>query len=87
MVPLDEWWEDWSSATQPRIIPELVIAGRSTEVDALGEWAKGVPSHWYVQGDTKDEAIAFLAAAAHSRTAQWGAELLARALVVKTEDA
>ena len=53
----------------------------------MGEWAKGVPSHWYVQGDTKDEAIAFLAAAAHSRTDQWGAELLARALVVRTEDA
>ena len=87
VVPLDEWWEGWSSATQPQIIPELVIAGRSTEVDALGEWAKGVPSHWYVQGDTKDEAIAFLAAAAHSRIDQWGAALLAKALVVRTEDA
>ena len=87
VVPLDEWWEGWSSATQPQIISELVIAGRSTEVDALGEWAKGVPSHWYIQGDTKDEAIAFLAAGAHSRTDQWGAELLARALVVRTEDA
>lgn len=87
VVPLDEWWEGWSSATQPGIIPELVIAGRSAEVDALSEWTKGVPGHWYVQGDTRDEAIAFLAAAANSRTDQWGAELLARALVVKTEDA
>ena len=87
VVPLDEWWEGWSSATQPGIIPELVIAGRSAEVDALSEWAKGAPGHWYVQGDTRDEAIAFLAAAANSRTDQWGAELLARALVVKTEEA
>ena len=86
-MPLDEWWESWSSATQPQIIPELVIAGRSTEVEALGEWAKGVPSLWYVQGDTRDEAIAFLAAAAHSATDQWGAPLLAKSLVVKTEDA
>ena len=87
VVPLDEWWESWSSATQPQIIPELVIAGRITEVESLGEWAKGVPSHWYVQGDTRDEAIAFLAAAAHSTAAQWGAPLLAKSLVVKTEDA
>ena len=54
VVPLDEWWESWSSATQPKIIPELVIAGRSAEVDALGEWARGAPSYCYVQGDTRD---------------------------------
>ena len=87
VVPLDEWWEEWSSATQPQIIPELVLAGRSAEVDALGEWAKGAPGHWYVQGDIRDEAIAFLAGAAHSAAEQWGAALLAKALVVKTEDA
>ena len=87
VVPLDEWWEEWSSATQPQIIPELVLAGRSAEVDALGEWAKGAPGHWYVQGDTRDEAIAFLAGAAHSAAEHWGAALLAKALVVKTEDA
>ena len=87
VVPLDEWWENWSSATQPKIIPELVIAGRGTEADALGEWIKGTPGHWYVQGDTGDEAIAFLAGAAHSAADQWGAALLARALIVKTEDA
>ena len=87
VVPLDEWWENWSSATQPQIIPDLVIAGRGAEADALGEWAKGVASHWYVQGDTRDEAIAFLAGAAYSAADQWGAALLSRALVVKTEDA
>ena len=87
VIPLDEWWESWSSATQPKIIPELVIAGRSAEVDALGEWATGAPGHWYVQGDTRDEAIAFLAGAAHSAAEQWGAALLTKALVVKTEDA
>ena len=87
MVPLDEWWDSWTSATQPKIIPELVAAGRGIEVDALSEWARGAPGHWYVQGDTRDEAIAFLAVAAHSAADQWGAALLARALVVKTKDA
>ena len=87
VVPLDEWWEEWSSATRPQIIPDLVNAGRSVEVDALGEWAKGAPGHWYVQGDTRDEAIAFLASAAHFAAEHWGTALLAKALVVKTEDA
>ena len=72
VVPLDEWWEGWASATQPKIIPELVTAGRGMEVTALGEWAMEEPGHWYVQGDTRDEVIAFLAAAAHSAAEQWG---------------
>ena len=87
VVPLDEWWENWSSATQPKIIPELVVAGRRAEVDSLGEWVKGASGHWYVQGDTREEAIAFLAGAAHSAADQWGTPLFAKALVVKTEDA
>ena len=88
VVPLDEWWENWSSSTHPQIIPDLVIAGRSAEADALGEWVKGAPGHWYVQGDTRDESIAFLASARPiPRRTSGGAALLARALVVKTEDA
>ena len=45
VVLLDEWWGSWSSATQPQIIPEVVIAGRSVEVDALSEWVKGAHGH------------------------------------------
>lgn len=48
---------------------------------------QGSAGHWYVQGDTGDEAIAFLAGAAHFAAEHWGTALLARALVVKTEDA
>ena len=40
-----------------------------------------------MQGDTSDEAVAFLAACAQTTDAPWGAALLARAVVVQTADA
>ena len=87
VVPLDEWWEHWSSATQPQITPGLVLAGRRDQVDALQEWAEGGGDSWYVRAYNKDEAIAYLAAAASDAVSTWGPTLLSRALVVQTADA
>ena len=87
VIPLDEWWENWSTISTPRISPELVTAGRQQQVDILAQWIKGDPSHFYVQGDTQDEAIAFLAACALADEAKWGPALLARAVVVETVEA
>ncbi len=87
VVPLDEWWETWSAATQPCISPDLVLAGRRKHADTLGEWVQGQADAWYVQGETSDEAIAFLAASAHAAPASWGATFLAKALLVQTAEA
>ena len=87
VIPLDEWWDSWSSATQPKIVPDLVLAGRREQVEALGKWFESNSGSWYVQDDTQDEAVAFLAAAAVDAMSTWGSSILARALVVKTEDA
>ena len=87
VIPLDEWWETWSSSTQPKIIPDLVLAGRSKQANTLGEWFKTAAGHWYLQGDTRDEAIAFLGASIQAAAAQWGSAFLARTVVVKTADA
>ena len=87
VTPLDEWWENWSTLANPRISSELVVAGRQSQVERLAQWFQGEQSHYYVQGDTREEAIAFLSASAHSESSQWGAALLARAVVVQTVDA
>ena len=86
-ITLEEWWENWSTASQPNISPALVLAGRQGDADRIGDWAKQAPSHYYVRGDTREEAIAFLAASALNSDDTWGTTLLARALVVKTADA
>ena len=87
VVPLDEWWENWPTATNPWISPELATADRQDEAERIAQWFRGEPSHYYVQADTGDEAIAFLAASAHCKSPQWGMALLTRAVVVQTADA
>ena len=84
---LEEWWENWSSATQPVVSPQLVAAGRQDQVERVAQWFQGDPSPYYVQADTRHEAIAFLAASAQMAAEQWGSTLLARAIVVETVDA
>ena len=87
VLPLDEWWQNWSSATHPQIAPELLLAGRRDQVNALQLWAEGIANSWYVQADSRDEAIAYLAAGANGAVSTWGPTLLSKALVVQTEDA
>ena len=84
---LDEWWENWATVAEPSISPALVVTGRQESVDRLSGWIQQTPSAYYVQAQTREEAIAFVAACAFNSGEAWGAALLARALVVKSEDA
>ncbi len=84
---LDDWWKHWASVAKPAITPELVFAGRGEEADALGTWARGEPDVYSLQGASRSEAIAFLAACAQANAGSWGAALAARAVVVETPDA
>ena len=84
---LDEWWENWATACQPNISPALVVAGRQESVERLAGWAREAASPYYVQAQMREEAIAFVAASALDSDDAWGAALLSKALVVKSEDA
>ena len=84
---LDAWWTNWARMANPAITPELALAGRGGEADALANWARGEPAPYYLQGTARDEAIAFLAACAHANDGPWGAALMARSVVVETLDA
>lgn len=84
---LDDWWTHWARVAKPEITPELVLAGRGEEADALGAWARGQPDVYSLQGAARSEAIAFLAACAQANAGSWGAALMARAVVVETPDA
>ena len=62
VVSLDEWWENWSTVANPRISAQLVTAGRQEQVERISQWFEAQPSHYYVQSDTREGAVAFLAA-------------------------
>ena len=70
----------------PQVSPELVTAGRQDQTERLAQWFRGEPSHYYVQGDTQDEAIAFLAGCARADTEPTGSALPGDLIEVDTLD-
>jgi len=60
---LESFWDAWSNATQPPLIPDLLTAGRGKEVLRIHQWISGEPSILGVQADTREEAVAFFFAA------------------------
>ena len=88
VVSLDEWWDNWSGATNPRISSELVLAGRQDQVRNIQEWLAGKAAYMYIKEDTRDEALAFTAAVAHSHSeTPEGAGFLSKAVVVESAEA
>lgn len=87
VVPLDEWWESWSTVADPQVSPQLITAGRQDQAEMVAQWLRAEPSHYYVQGDTQDEAIAFLAGCVRADESQLGSAILAKAVVVESADA
>ena len=88
VVCLEDWWENWTGSTQPKISADLVLAGRVEVAEAITNWVAETESAFYVQGDVRDEAIAAMAASAWLTAGSLGSELLlARAVVVKTSEA
>ena len=84
---LEAFWEEWSHATAPALAREVVLAGRDKEIERLGVWATSAPRSLYVQAETRDEAIAFVAAAALSRQETWGDAVLAQSVIISSEEA
>lgn len=57
------FWTDWSGATDPPLTPELIVAGRNEVVDRIHTFLREPPSALALQSESKEEALAFFAAA------------------------
>ena len=84
---LEQWWSRWANGTRPAITPAMVIAGRDHEVAATRSWIEGPAGCLEVQADAPDEAIAFLHAVAAQGPDATREALLARCVVVTSEEA
>lgn len=85
LTDLDTFWSEWSCATLPPVDPDLVTAGRGEAVDNLVKWLADQPSVLGVQGESQDEALAFVAATLSALPEAEKAR--ARSVVVETVDA
>lgn len=63
VIALEDWWNDWSTITNPPLTSKLVLAGRDKETGLVKEWLNSPPASIAVQASTNEEALAFLAAA------------------------
>jgi hypothetical protein len=60
---ISNFWDDWADITEPQISADLVLSGRQEEADHLFSWLRNDPTSLAVQADSREEALAFFAAA------------------------
>ncbi|MGH3301959.1 MAG: hypothetical protein ACRDOK_09810 [Streptosporangiaceae bacterium] len=80
-------WADWAARTAPPLPASLVTAGRDEQVEQVLAWLHGEPSAVSVEGESGEEALAFIAACLLGLPEQERTALLTRALVVRTSAA
>jgi hypothetical protein len=81
-LALDNFWSDWAGATNPRLNYDLVIGGRDKAREHVLAWLRGSPSAITLQGDSTDEATAFLAAVVQSLDADERSMVMSRTVIV-----
>lgn len=59
---LSDWWIGWSSATEPALPAELMLAGRGPQAAEVIAALSAEPAVLYVRGDSREQAMAFFAA-------------------------
>jgi hypothetical protein len=84
---LEEAWEEWSLSTERPLTAELMRAGRDEDATQILRWLREEPSLLSVQGESPDEAAAFLYAAIEQLPEEYRLEYYARCLTAGTPDA
>ena len=87
IITADEFWEEWSIGPKGlRLFPEIIIAGREHEKKILQSVLLGEPKIVAIKASTKNEAIAFIIAAAKTFQDEEGGQFFSRTLIVNTEE-
>ena len=69
VATLDLWWQHWAGATRPALPADLLVAGRRPQAEELGKLLTEARAAHGVVGPSRDEALAFVAAALLPRSA------------------
>jgi transcriptional regulator with XRE-family HTH domain len=83
---LDEAWEEWSLSTQWPLSADLILAGRDEDATRVLRWLREEPSVLPVQGESADEAVAFLHAAIQQLPNEYRMQYCARCLIAGGDD-
>jgi hypothetical protein len=78
----EAWWDSWSTRTNPAMSPDLVLAGREIQLEALVDRLTGTAQLVTISGASRDEIVAFVAAASIFQDQAGNSQLLARTAFV-----
>ncbi len=87
LVTPRDFLEAWRRRTAPPLPIDFVLAGREHEVAEFWKRLEDGAACVWVQGDTREEALAFLCACLDSRGDQHGRFWLERTIIARTNDA
>ena len=85
-ISLEDWWESWSHSGDI-VTTGMALAGRDEDVVSVQRWLTNEADQYYVQSDTIDDSIAFIAALAASGENLQEARILGRSVVIEDESA
>lgn len=80
---LESVWEEWSLATDPAMTTDVVVGGRTRDVELVHKWLTDRSRILSVQADSPDEATAFLYAAVAALPELSRVSVLSRCVVVE----
>lgn len=83
--PADDFWEEWSTGTKVKFLPEVVLAGRNKEIDILFSQSKE-PAIIPLKASSREEATAFIIAA-YKNDDNISEDFFAKALIVDSAEA
>ncbi|WP_144414173.1 hypothetical protein [Corynebacterium mustelae] len=72
------WWRDWKNQTDPKLTPEVLLAGRTGTLKDLEKKLSSSGSTTTIAGPSIEEVCAFIAAVAVSLDEQGSGQMLAR---------
>ena len=82
LVPIETWWSGWSTATEPSLPPEAVLAGRTREAEALRAELNKPGQIITISAPGREDVAAFVAAVAALDGSHDGGALAARTALV-----
>ena len=85
-ISLEDWWKSWSHSGDI-LTTQMALAGRDEDVVSVQRWLIDEADQYYVQSDTIDDSIAFIAALAASGESLQEARILGRSVVIEDESA
>lgn len=79
---ITSFWENWSSATQPTLSPQILTAGRENIIGEIDRWLAIKATVLTFKADTQEEAVAFFAALLYQKSSEERIQWLSRILLV-----